>query len=224
VRHLLADRDDTFPVGIGPGIVVDKPVVAGDPRSADGKPNLNSEFGGGFTSVERGWNLRWQTLELRRYDRLSGYVWTELYDVEHEMAGLYSADRALKDTGGSIPADTNADTVLVPEISPIAPGKDVVAASNGSVEFDVRVSHHGTAEIEGDIVSVWGAQLGSVDREALVRASGSLAGKASASPFLLGEPVHVSTILPDGWAAGRLHLALVSEGAVSALTAVDVVR
>ena len=108
-------------VGLGPGFVVQKHLtVPGAPGRA-GKPNLNSEFGGGVTSVERGWNLRWQTLELRRYPSLSGYVYTELYDIEHEMAGIYDAARTPKANGGNPPAESNAETVIIPEIVPLAP-------------------------------------------------------------------------------------------------------
>lgn len=83
---------DSFPVRLGPDFVVDKSFYA----SADADvprdlPILNSEFGEGFTSLERAWHLRWQTQEMRRHDRFSGYVYTELTDVEHEMAGLLTA-------------------------------------------------------------------------------------------------------------------------------------
>jgi beta-galactosidase/beta-glucuronidase len=224
VRGLIADREDSFPVGIGPGIVVDKPLVAVDPRASDGKPNLNSEFGGGFTSVERGWNLRWQTLELRRYDRLSGYVWTELYDIEHEMAGLYDSERALKDNGGSVPADTNADTVLIPDVVALSPGKDLVAAPDGRVAFDVRMSHHGAAAIEGDLVAIWGAPLGALDVASVLDPGVVSIGRLSAEPYRVGEPVRVAATLPTGLSAARLHVALVARGSLLAVTAVDVVR
>jgi beta-galactosidase/beta-glucuronidase len=224
VRALIAEREDSFPVGIGPGVVVDKPLVAVDPEASEGKPNLNSEFGGGFTSVERGWNLRWQTLELRRYDRLSGYVWTELYDIEHEMAGVYDAERTLKDTGGNVPADTNADTVLIPDVIAQSPGRDVVTAADGGVAFEVRVSHHGTTAVEGDLVLIWGAPLGALDVSSVIGSEAASAGRASADPYRLGEPVRVATILPSGSSAARLHVALVSNGSVVAVAAVDVVR
>ena len=61
---------------------------ADHPRT--GVPVLNSEYGAGFTSLERAWHLRRQTQELRRHDRFAGYVYTELADVEHEMARLRS--------------------------------------------------------------------------------------------------------------------------------------
>ena len=223
MRHLLADRDDNFPVGIGPGIVVDKPLVAVDPRGSDDKPNLNSEFGGGFTSVERGWNLRWQTLELRAYDRLSGYVWTELYDVEHEMAGLFDAERSLKDTGGTTPAAINADTVVVPKVLPEAPGRDVVAGPSGEVAFDIHISHHGAKPIAGRIVTAWGAQLGSIAPSELLSGS-SLVAETAAQPFRLSEAVRVTATLPEGWTSGRLHVAFIGEDSVVAVTPVDVVR
>ncbi len=222
LHGLLVDREATFPVGIGPGIVVDKPVMAAGPVTADGKPHLNSEFGGGFTSVERGWNLRWQTLELRRHDRLSGYVWTELYDVEHEMAGLYDADRRLKDTGGSRPADTNADTVLIPSVVPEAPGRDLVTDAAGLVEFEVSLSHHGVAPVEGDVVALWGVPLGEIAADRLVQAKP--VATACAEPYRLGAPVPISERIPEGVDSARLHIALVREGELLASTAVDVVR
>jgi beta-galactosidase/beta-glucuronidase len=226
VRGLIADREDSFPVGIGPGVVVDKPLVAVDRRAADSKPNLNSEFGGGFTSVERGWNLRWQTLELRRYDELSGYVWTELYDVEHEMAGLYDAGRALKDSGGSVAGDTNADTVLIPEVVAQSPGRDAVADPNGSISFDLRISHHADSPIEGLLAMAWSATLGAANTSRILELAA--AGKAQPSgvtyPYRLSDPINVSAHLPEGLTNARLHLALVVSGVIAASVAVDVVR
>ncbi len=222
LRRLLGDHEATFPVGIGPGIVVDKPVMATEPGSDAGKPNLNSEFGGGFTSVERGWNQRWQTLELRSHDQLSGYVWTELYDIEHEMAGLYDAERVLKDSGGSVAVESNADTVLVPSITPERPGRDLVAEADGAVAFDVRISHHGPSAVDGEIVAVWGAQLGAIGRrDLLAQTRGS---RASADPFLLGSPVRIVERMPDGAVAARLHLGLVSDDDLVATVAIDVTR
>ena len=223
VRRLLTDGDGSFPVGIGPGIVVDKPLVAVDPRAAENKPNLNSEFGGGFTSVERGWNQRWQTLELRRHDRLAGYVWTELYDVEHEMAGLYDAERVLKDSGGSIARDTNSDTVLIPGVVAQAPGRDLVTP-DGVVDFDVRISHHGVAAVEGELVAMWGPMMGALEATEIVRSGAVSVGCASADPFVLGSPTRIHAQLPDDVASARLHLALVAGDAVVAVTAVDVAR
>lgn len=224
VRTLLERDEPTFPVGLGPDWVVDKHLMAeaGVPAPAD-VPNLNSEFGGGITSVERGWNLRWQTQELRRYDRLSGYVWTELYDIEHETAGIYAFDRKLKDTGANPPALTNAVTVLIPEVEPHAPGRDLVAGERGEVAFDVRVSHHGAEPVEAYVLPVWSAAFaGDVDVDVDAADHAGATEPVRVQPFRLSDPVRVSTALPAGAASARLHLLLVAGGRVVGRTLVDV--
>ncbi|MBS2547482.1 glycoside hydrolase family 2 [Catenulispora sp. NL8] len=229
VRALLADGEPGFPVGIGPGTVVEKVLMA-DGRPVPRVPNLNSEFGGGLTSVERGWNLRWQTLELRRYDALSGYVWTELYDIEHETAGIYAFDRGAKDDGGNPPDLTNAVTVAIPDVVPLAPGCDLVAAEGGGVEFDVRISHHGPAAVEVTVVPVWGAALQPYD---FTRVPDSGSGQSvKVQPFRLSEAVRIRELMPSAAAetegarpkadVARLHLVLVSAGGVVGHTCVDV--
>lgn len=223
VRALLAERRPTFPVGLGRVGIVEKRMMA-DGGPAPDAPNLNSEFGGGRTTVDRGWNLRWQTLELRRYDGLSGYVYTELYDVEYEMAGIYAFDRSRKDTGGNPPAATNADTVLVVDAEPLAPGRDVVVAADRKVGFDVRVSHHGPSPVEVAVVPVWGPVLhesdAAVARDA-VREAGAT-GTVVVRPFRLSEPVRITGDLPEGASAARLHLLAVHGGEVIGQTCVDV--
>ena len=226
VRALLERGDPSFPVGLGPDMVVQKQLLAvPDAAGPDGvRPNLNSEFGGGTTSVERGWNLRWQTLELRRYEQLSGYVWTELYDIEHETAGIYSFERELKDTGGNPPAISNADTVVIPDLDPHAPGRDLVAGEGGEIGFTVRISHHGSEPLEVRVLPVWSAPLAEdveTGREAVAAAS---AGRdtVTVQPFRLSEPVSVAATLPVGARAARLHLLLVASGEVVGRTFVDV--
>lgn len=218
VRALVDGGESGFPVGLGGGRVVRKLVMA-DGGPAPRVPNLNSEFGGGKTSVERGWNLRWQTLELRRHDTLSGYVWTELYDIEHEMAGIFAFDRSRKDDGGNPPAAANADTVLVVDLEPAAPGRDVVAGADRSVAFGVRVSHHGPAPVEVTVAAAWGPALGTADGLTPKPATGAV----TVQPFRLSEPLHVAESLPDGVSAARLHLlALASDGQELGSTCVDV--
>lgn len=221
VRALLAEGKPGFPVPIGPGVLVEKVLMA-DGRPAPAVPNLNSEFGGGLTSVERGWNLRWQTLELRRYDNLSGYVWTELYDIEHETAGIYAFDRTAKDDGGNPPSQTNAVTVAIPDVTPLAPGCDFVAA-DGAVEFDLRISHHGSEPVEVTVVPVWGQALQPYSAATAARAlEGSSGGQtAKVQPFRLSEPLRISERIPSGVDVARLHLVLVCAGEVVGHTSVD---
>ena len=224
VRALIDEGGASFPVGLGPDLVVDKVLMVGDPAHQLARPNLNSEFGGGATSVERGWNLRWQTLELRRRDGLSGYVWTELYDIEQEMAGLHSFHREAKDHGANRPEATNADTVVIPDVAPIAPGRDLVAVG-GKVEFDVRISHHGGAPIEASILPVWGVALGDCD----LATAGGLAASHPAMedtvkvyPFRLSEPLRMVATMPAGLTSARLHLLVVVAGRIVGSTLLDV--
>jgi hypothetical protein len=212
-------------VALHPDTVTMKPLMARvgpastRPRTEE-RPNLNSEYGMGFTSVERGWYLKWQTQELRRHSSLAGYVYTELYDIEHEMAGLLAADRSAKDLGNVSPADVNAETVLVLDVVPVGPGTDLELAGR-EVSFTVRCSHHGDAPARGRLRWDWQPHLA----PAPVLAPGPAGGlPLSAEPFVLSEPVQVTAELPPGWIAGRLRLWLHDEAAVLATTSLDVVR
>ncbi|WP_326633783.1 hypothetical protein OIE67_49695 [Nonomuraea fuscirosea] len=219
VAALLNGDQDDFPVGLGPGFVVRKKLAGTPEQTLRGLPNLNSEYGTGFTSVERGWQLRWQTQELRRHDRVAGYVYTEMYDIEHESAGLLDFERRLKDLGGVAPADVNATTTLVLDVVPVAPGRDLLSES-GEVSVPVRVSHHGSEPVSGHLRTAWTPVLGAT----LTRLD-AFTGDGpwvEAKPFLLSGPAEVRAALPDGWSSGRLHVALVSDGTVVARSAVDV--
>jgi beta-galactosidase/beta-glucuronidase len=219
VAALVEDETAEIPVALHPETVEMKPLLV-RPAVMRGRPNLNSEYGMGFTSVERGWHLKWQTQELRRHDRLAGYVYTELYDIEHEQAGLLGADRLPKDLANISPADVNAETVLVLDVVPVQPGIDLELAGQ-EISVGVRCSHHGAAPVRGRLRWAWGAHLGvapgSRDRD-------SDSALLVAEPFALSDPVQVTAELPDGWVAGRLHLWLEDGTGMLAATGLDVVR
>ena len=219
VAALLLGRTDRFPVSIAVDKVVDKLLMAAGGPAPTSLPNLNSEYGGGYTSVERGWNLRWQTQELRRYDTLSGYIWTELYDIEHETAGIYTFERSLKDQGGNDPRAANADTVLVVNVVPQSPGRDLVV--NGrDVELRVQVSHHGVSPLQVRLTSAWGPTFGPLSRAQVCSSRDS--ATVEVKPFMLSEEVVVSTRMPDDASRARLHLLAVADDQVVASTCVDV--
>ncbi len=210
------ERED-FPVKLGADFTVDKSFYgdAGFPRT--GVPILNSEYGAGFTSLERAWHVRWQTQELRRHDRFAGYVYTELADVEHEAAGLVDADRRAKDRGGLDPADANAETVLVVDLVPRQAGADI-EVPDVPLGLGVRVSHHGDEAVSGRIHALW---VGPGTPFIEVDLTHSLAsGEVVANPFLLTDATPLTVDPPDGPA--RLLLWLVDDrGAVRARTFVD---
>lgn len=217
VAGLVADTGSSFPVAIAVGTIVQKRLMAMGalPR---GVPFLNSEFGGGWSSVDRGWNLHWQTQELRRHDSVAGWVWTELNDIEHESAGVVAADRTVKDHGGRPPAHANGETAVVFDVVPEAPGRDLVTAT-GAVEFGVQVSHHGTSPVEVQVSAAWGTVFGeepTSEHEHI--------GAVAAEPFRLSDTVVLRAVLPDDAASRRLHVLLRSHGRVIGRGAVDVVR
>ena len=136
--------------------------VAGYDHS--GLPLLNGEYGNGVTDSERGWYLRWQTQELHRYAAISGYIYTELCDVEYELGGIYTAHRQLKQLGCD-PATIHAETVLIFDLVPEAEGYDYVMES-GIFTIAVHISYHGVEPIEGTLVWGWsqeGHPLGSLE-------------------------------------------------------------
>ena len=216
----LADGSrHSWPVKLGADFVVDKSLYGGPDVACTGKPLINSEYGAGFTSLERAWHVRWQTQEIRRHDRFAGYVYTELADVEHEAAGLFDAERRRKDWGGLDPADANAETVLVVDIIPAHAGADIPMPAAG-FEVSVHVSHHGSDPLAGTLRGAWvsaGEPFGSSPRAA--QAEGVVPAVA---PFALSEAVTLRCDPPRRDEAARLLLWLVDdEGQVRARTFVD---
>lgn len=66
------------------------------------EPLLNSEYGGisaRMGDLDVSWCLRFLTNELRRHEKICGYVYTELTDIEWEHNGLYDYDRSPKEFG-----------------------------------------------------------------------------------------------------------------------------
>ncbi len=209
VEALATGTSERFPVRLAADFVVDKGLYAHVDHPRAGLPVLNSEYGAGFTSLERAWHLRWQTQELRRHDRFAGYVYTELCDVEHEMAGIFDANRCPKDTGSHAPADANATTTLVLDLIPLAAGADVPPAPDG-LELGVRVSHHGRQPIEGRVRAAWAPAGAPADRSAA--ASPWQSRPVKAEPFRISETVSITVPAPPGTdGIGRLHIWLVDD-------------
>lgn len=84
------------------------------------EPLLNSEYaglgaGGGDRDISQ--SLKYLTTDLRRHDKICGYVYTELTDVEWEHNGLVEYDRSRKEFGydAFLPGMTTAD-LLGPDV------------------------------------------------------------------------------------------------------------
>lgn len=212
----LADGTErTLGIGLGPGALVDRPLEV---RPSAGKPPLiNSEYGVGLTGPERGWHLRWQTSELRRRNEICGYVYCELYDIEHETAGLLTAARASKDLGGTDPAAVHADTVIIVDLTPEAVGRDIgweAGSAPGSLDIPIMVSHHGDDTLKADLSWAW-HQTEDTNR---------LADPLVAEPFTCVQGPTLTVPLPAHVAehGGRVELTLSLDDRICATTFLDV--
>ena len=68
----------------------------------DTAPLINSEYGavsagGGDRDIS--WGFRYLTTQLRRHEKIQGYIYTELSDIEFEHNGFYNYDRSPKEFG-----------------------------------------------------------------------------------------------------------------------------
>lgn len=83
-------------------------------RAQDTAPLINSEYGsvgagGGDRDVS--WGFHFLTNELRRHEKVQGYIYTELSDIEWEHNGFYNYDRSAKEFGydAYVPGMTTRD-------------------------------------------------------------------------------------------------------------------
>ena len=205
-----------FPVILGPDFVVTKDFYASKRPSEQALPLMNSEYGGGFTPVERGWNMKWETQELRRWAGL-GYVYTELYDVEHEPVGIYDINRSMKDNGGNPPDWIHADNVFVLNIRPHQPGRDLLVEEQGEVQFtwllatDIGIP-------ESTLSFAWTPCFHSCVPE---RAWQTVANIPAVSAPLSQE-FAFATNFPTDRRSGRLHLQLTADGETLARSWIDI--
>lgn len=156
------------------------------------RPIMNSEYGGGWNSIERAWHTRWQTQFLRLHEANHGYVYTELYDIENETVGIYTYDRRAKDQDGFEQRWAHADTVIIPLVDPVAYGADLVLSSSADAVMRVMISHHSRERLAGQLVWAVGDSSGALE--------------VTAEPWSLSGPFEVPVALDDDADAARLDL------------------
>jgi hypothetical protein len=106
------------------------------------EPVIMSEYGTGWKS-DRSWDMKWQTNEMRRYPEITGYVYTEIYDIEHEFAGFLTYQRQLKQTGYD-PRMIHSPDFVVLDVASL--GQVYVPAE--TVTVDVSFSAYGQPPLE----------------------------------------------------------------------------
>lgn len=115
-----------------------------------GQPLINSEYGGvGALDGDRdvSWSFKFLTNEMRRYQQIAAYIYTELHDVEWEYNGFLNYDRTPKEFGYD-PRIINESNMLPVDSAPIQrvkPGEIVrleVASSHYSTKHHKEVRLH----------------------------------------------------------------------------------
>jgi hypothetical protein len=114
-------------------------------RKQGREPLINSEYGGisaGLGDQDISWCFKFLTNELRLHDKVCGYIYTELSDIEWEHNGFANYDRTHKAYGydfwhpGMSLADLNGPDFVVidaPPMIPLKPGQ--------KLDIPVRISH-----------------------------------------------------------------------------------
>ncbi|HEY0549998.1 MAG TPA: glycoside hydrolase family 2 TIM barrel-domain containing protein, partial [Verrucomicrobiae bacterium] len=122
-----------------------------------GTPLINSEYGGIGAldgDCDMSWSFKFLTNELRRYQQISAYIYTELHDVEWEYNGFLNYDRTPKEIGYDprIINESDALPIDAPPVTQMAPGAETTV--------NVSSSHYSTQEKTG-IILHW--RLGGMD-------------------------------------------------------------
>ncbi len=120
------------------------------------EPVINSEYGGisaGSGDRDISWCLKYLTNELRLHEKVCGYVYTELQDIEWEHNGLMDYDRRLKEYGYSdlfpgfeVASIHSLDFIAIdsPPCPTLPPG--------GEFSADIFMSHYSPKKLERAIL------------------------------------------------------------------------
>jgi len=115
-------------------------------------PLINSEYGGisaGLGDQDISWCFKYLTSELRKHDKICGYVYTEQSDIEWEHNGFLNYDRTEKVYGydywfpGFSLADLNAPDFIVLDIEPCP-----LVEAGQTLDVPVLLSHWSDREDE----------------------------------------------------------------------------
>ncbi|MDX1952795.1 MAG: glycoside hydrolase family 2 [Verrucomicrobiota bacterium] len=150
------------------------------------QPLINSEYGGiGALDGDRdvSWSFKFLTNELRRHGKVSGYIFTELHDVEWEYNGFMNYDRTPKQFGYDPRIINESDTLPIdaPPMQRVKPG--------AKVTVPVASSHYSTT-YKKNVVLKW--HLGGIDT--LGKLHQDIAVGAVPIPFPHRSVAHAHTI------------------------------
>jgi len=183
------------------------------------QPLINSEFGnvsagGGDRDIS--WGVKYLTNELRRHDKICGYIYTELTDLEWEHNGVMNYDRSRKEFGYSshVPGfsirQINAPDFLVIDCEP-CPSAD----AGETLSIPVAISHWSRRD-EENIELHW--VLTGVDVRGRTKVYSQDRRPASWVPYTVHPLGDISVTLPNErclatlavWLRGRRGILLAS--------------
>ncbi len=149
-----------------------------------GQPLINSEYGGiGALDGDRdvSWSFKFLTNELRRYQQIAAYIYTELHDVEWEYNGFLNYDRTPKEFGYD-PRFINESNTLPIDAPPI-----VHVRQGETVRLDVASSHF-SSRAYSNVSLHW--EMGGMDTRGRVYQDLALGRVPVAFPHRQVAPAH----------------------------------
>lgn len=155
-------------------------------RQYNGEPLMISEYGVGW-GEERPVAFRWQTMEIRRQAGIVGYTYTELYDIEHELAGLARYDRSPKAVSYDLAMVNSADFVGLPYRG------DLILKPGAALEVPIFISAYGQPALTSAIID-WRLETLSATPETLLEGS---YGTVTLTPYGVTELVPLTLTMPE---------------------------
>ena len=186
-------------------------------------PLMNSEYGG--IAAKSGdqdiaWCFKYQTSELRKHDKICGYVYTELDDIEWEHNGFVNYDRSAKEFGYEtfVPDMTVADLNGADFVGIDAPPCQTVRPG-ANIDMSTFVSHWGAPMASAQMK--W--QLDFTDRFGVKRTHESGVIDLQPKRFGVSDAGTLTLTMPDEPGLATLALVLTDEtGAIRARNYVNV--
>lgn len=114
-------------------------------RTQGTQPLMNTEHAGisaGLGDQDISWSLKYQINEMRLHDKICGYIYTELSDIEWEHNGIVNYDRSAKEFGYEFwhpefsVVDINRPDFVVIDAPPM-----IALGSEEKREVPIRISH-----------------------------------------------------------------------------------
>jgi hypothetical protein len=169
-----------------------------------GRPLLNSEYGGisaGSGDQDISYCLHYLTNLLRQHNRIQGFIYTELSDIEWEHNGLVNYDRSRKEFGYPIfPAYGraqvrdifNPDFLVIegPPIRNVRPGQRIT--------LPVSISHYSEVEIKTPRLSgIWGGTTTFGEHAIELGAAFERSEGISVKPYTVVEQQPLELTIPE---------------------------